>query len=57
MDFFTVPMLTFGKLYCFFVIVHDRRRILHRNVTRLPVARGSASSFARRFLIVLLGAI
>jgi hypothetical protein len=27
MDFFTVPTLTFGVLYCFFVIAHDRRRI------------------------------
>jgi hypothetical protein len=25
MDFFTVPTLTFGVLYCFFVIGHDRR--------------------------------
>jgi hypothetical protein len=31
MDFFTVPTLTFGVLYCFFVISHDRRRILHKN--------------------------
>ena len=29
MDFFTVPTLAFGVLYCFFVIAHDRRRILH----------------------------
>src|SRR5580658_5489685 len=36
MDFFTVPTLTFGVLYCFFVISHDRRRILHWNVTRHP---------------------
>ena len=36
MDFFTVPTLTFGVLYCFFVIAHDRRRILHCNVTRNP---------------------
>jgi putative transposase len=36
MDFFTVPTLTFGILYCFFVISHDRRRILHCNVTRHP---------------------
>jgi putative transposase len=33
MDFFTVPTITFGVLYCFFVISHDRRRILHVNVT------------------------
>jgi transposase InsO family protein len=36
MDFFTVPTLTFSVLYCFFVIAHDRRRILHFNVTRHP---------------------
>jgi putative transposase len=38
MDFFTVPTLTFGVLYCFFVIGHDRRRILRFNVTRNPNA-------------------
>ena len=38
MDFFTVPTLTFGVLYCFFVIGHDRRKILHFNVTRNPTA-------------------
>ncbi len=27
-----------GVLYCFFIISHDRRRILHRNVTRKPNA-------------------
>ena len=38
MDFFTVPTLTFGVLYCFFVIAHDRRKILRCNVTRNPSA-------------------
>jgi hypothetical protein len=38
MDFFTVPTLTFGILYCFFVIGHDRRKILRFNVTRHPSA-------------------
>jgi putative transposase len=36
MDFFTVPTLTFGVLYCFFVIAHNRRRILYCNVTKHP---------------------
>jgi putative transposase len=36
MDFFTVPTLTFGVLHCFFVIAHERRRVLHFNVTRHP---------------------
>src|SRR5262245_28441955 len=33
MDFFAVPTLTFNVLYCFFVIEHARRRILHFSVT------------------------
>ena len=37
-DFFTVPTLTFQLLYCFFVIEHGRRRILHFNSTRHPTA-------------------
>jgi len=36
MAFFTVPTLTFGVFYCFFVIAHDRRRILHWEITRHP---------------------
>src|SRR5215468_246449 len=38
MDFFTVPTITFGVLYCFFVISHDRRRILHFNLTKHPTS-------------------
>ncbi len=38
MDFFTVPTLTFSVLYCFFVIAHDRRRVLHFNVTWHPTS-------------------
>jgi putative transposase len=33
-DFLAVPTVSFGLLYCFFIIAHDRRRILHFNVTR-----------------------
>jgi putative transposase len=36
MDFFTVPTVTFQSLYCFFIISHDRRQILHFNITRHP---------------------
>ena len=39
MDFFTVPTITFGVLYCLFVIGHDRRQILHFNVTKHPASR------------------
>jgi len=37
-DFFTVPTITFRVLFCFFVIEHDRRRILHFNVTSHPTS-------------------
>jgi len=37
-DFFTVQTLTFQTFYVFFVIGHDRRRILHWNVTWYPSA-------------------
>jgi putative transposase len=37
-DFFTVPTLRFRVLYCFFVIEHGRRRILHFNVTAHPTS-------------------
>ena len=33
MDLFVVPTLFFKRLYCFFIIHHDRRRILYLNVT------------------------
>jgi putative transposase len=36
MDFLTVPTSTYGVPYCFFVIGHDRRPILHCGVTRNP---------------------
>ena len=38
MDFLTVPTLRLNLLYCFFVIGHDRRRILHFNVTAHPTS-------------------
>ena len=37
-DLFTVPSATFRVLYRFFVIEHERRRILHFNLTRHPSA-------------------
>src|SRR5215510_1672113 len=33
MDFFTVPTATFRVLFVFLVLSHDRRRILHWNIT------------------------
>lgn len=41
-DFFVVPTLTFKLLYGFVVLSHDRRRILHVNVTDSPTAEWTA---------------
>jgi hypothetical protein len=38
MDFFVVPTVTFRLVYGWFVIDHDRRRILHFDVTANPAA-------------------
>jgi len=37
-DFFTVPTVTFRILFVFLVLSHDRRRIVHFNVTEHPSA-------------------
>jgi hypothetical protein len=46
MDFFTVPTATFRVLYCFFVISHGRRRVLHFNVTEHPTSPLSSPSLS-----------
>jgi putative transposase len=38
LDFFTVPTATFKVLFVLIVLSHDRRRILHFNVTEHPTA-------------------
>ena len=37
-DFFTVPTVTFRVLYVFLVLRHERRRVVHFNVTDHPTA-------------------
>jgi transposase InsO family protein len=49
MDFFTVPTLTFRVLYCFFIIEHDRRKILHFNVTEHPTGPWIAQQLREAF--------
>jgi len=49
MDFFTLHTVTFGILYCFFLIAHDRRRILHFNVTRNPTSLWIVQPFREAF--------
>ena len=49
-DFFTVPTVTFQFLYCFFIVEHGRRRILHNNVTRHPTSEWVVQQLREAFL-------
>lgn len=40
-DFVTVPTIRFQVLYVFLILAHDRRRILHFNVTAHPTCASS----------------
>ena len=48
-DFFTVPTATFRVLYVFFVLAHDRRCILHFNVTEFRSAAWTAQQIIEAF--------
>ena len=48
-DFFTVPTISFHILYVFVVLAHDRRRILHFNVTAHPTAEWTAQQLVEAF--------
>jgi len=48
-DFFNVPTIRFHVLYVFLVLAHDRRRILHFNVTAHPTAEWTAQQLREAF--------
>src|SRR5215467_7949465 len=48
-DFFTVPTLRFQVLYVFLVLAHDRRRVLHFNVTSHPTAEWTGQQLREAF--------
>ena len=48
-DFFTVPTIRFQVLYVFLVLAHDRRRIVHFNVTAHPTAEWTAQQLREAF--------
>lgn len=48
-DFFTVPTATFRVLYVFLVLSHQRRKILHFNVTDSPSAAWAAQQLTESF--------
>jgi transposase InsO family protein len=48
-DFFTVPTIWFEVLFVFVVLAHDRRRILHFNVTAHPTAEWTSQQMLEAF--------
>ena len=48
-DFFVVPTFTFRVLFVFVVLAHDRRQILHVNVTGHPTAAWTAHQIRHAF--------
>ena len=48
-DFFTVPTIRFQVLYVFLVLAHDRRRILHFNVTAHPTSEWTGQQLREAF--------
>src|SRR3984957_8868547 len=48
-DFFTVPTIRFQVLYVFLVLAHDRRRVLHFNVTAHPTAEWTTQQLREAF--------
>ena len=48
-DFMTVPTATFRILFVFVVFSHDRRRVLHFNVTHSPTSAWTAQQIINAF--------
>jgi transposase InsO family protein len=48
-DFFIVATVGFRLLYCVLVLRHDRRRVVHFNVTPHPTARWTAQQIVEAF--------
>jgi len=48
-DFFIVPTVTFNVLYGFVVLLHNRRQVVHFNVTANPTALWTAQQIIEAF--------
>jgi putative transposase len=48
-DFFVVPTVMFKVLFVFVVLAHERRRVLHINVTDAPTAQWTAQQLVEAF--------
>jgi len=49
LDFFTIPTATFRVLFVLVVLRHDRRRVVHFNVTEHPTAEWAARQVVEAF--------
>src|SRR6202035_684857 len=47
--FFTVPTIHFQVLYVFLLLAHDRRRVMHFNVTAHPTAQWTTQQLREAF--------
>jgi hypothetical protein len=46
-DFFTVPTATVRNLYCFIILLHERRQVVHFNVAKHPTSAWTAQQPSR----------
>jgi putative transposase len=49
LDFFTVPTATFRVLFVLVILVHERRRVIHFNITEHPSAAWTAQQVIEAF--------
>jgi hypothetical protein len=49
MDFFTIPTATFKILFALVILSHDRRKVVHFNVTTNPTAKWTAQQVVEAF--------
>lgn len=48
-DFFTVPTANFKVLFVFIILAHERRRMVHFNITEHPTAKWTAQQIVDAF--------
>jgi putative transposase len=49
LDFFTIPTVTFRVLFVRVILVHERRRVIHFNITEHPSAAWTAQQVIEAF--------
>jgi putative transposase len=49
LDFFTVPTVTYKVLFVLLILAHERRRVVHFNITEHPTAQWTAQQIVEAF--------